>query len=104
MAVATAADMRFATEDQFGIPAARLSIAYGYDGRTTGAHLIGPAMASEIMFTARRVQPDEAQRIGLINRAVPVDELEAAVREGRGRDPPQCACRLQSSSLRSAKF
>ena len=82
MAVAMAADMRFATEDsQFGIPAARLSIAYGYDGLHKLVHLVGPAMASEIMFTARRVQPDEAQRIGLINRAVPVDELEAAVRE-----------------------
>ena len=82
MAVAMAADMRFATEDsQFGIPAARLSIAYGYDGLHKLVHLVGPAMASEIMFTARRVQPDEAQRIGLINRAVPVDELEARVRE-----------------------
>ena len=82
MAVAMAADMRFATdESQFGVPAARLSIAYGYDGLHKLVHLVGPAMASEIMFTARRVQPDEAQRIGLINRAVPVDELEAAVRE-----------------------
>ena len=62
MAVAMAADMRFATEDsQFGIPAARLSIAYGYDGLHKLVHLVGPAMASEIMFTARRVQPDEAQ-------------------------------------------
>ena len=81
MAVAMAADMRFATEDaQFGIPAARLSIAYGYDGLHKLVHLVGPAMASEIMFTARRVQPDEAQRIGLINRAVPVDgEIGIAV-------------------------
>ena len=82
MAVAMAADMRFASDDsQFGIPAARLSIAYGYDGLHKLVHLVGPAMASEIMFTARRVEPEEAQRIGLINRVVPIAELESAVRE-----------------------
>ncbi|MEE2689493.1 MAG: enoyl-CoA hydratase [Pseudomonadota bacterium] len=82
MAVAMAADMRFASEDsQFGIPAARLSIAYGFDGLHKLVHLVGPAMASEIMFTARRILPEEAQQIGLINRAVPLNELNSAVRE-----------------------
>ena len=82
MAVAMAADMRFASNDsQFGIPAARLSIAYGFDGLHKLVHLVGPALASEIMFTARRVLPEEAQRIGLINRALPVDELASTVNE-----------------------
>ena len=82
MAVAMAADMRFASHDsQFGIPAARLSIAYGFDGLHKLVHLVGPALASEIMFTARRVLPEEAQSIGLINRALPVDELESTVNE-----------------------
>ncbi len=82
MAVAMAADMRIASDDsQFGIPAARLSIAYGLDGLSKLVHLVGPAFAAEIMYTARRLNAAEAQGIGLINRVVPVDELEASVRQ-----------------------
>jgi enoyl-CoA hydratase len=48
MAVAMAADMRFASDDsQFGIPAARLSIAYGFDGLHKLVHLVGPAYRSD---------------------------------------------------------
>ena len=43
--------------------------------------LVGPAWAAEILFSARRLEADEALRIGLVNRVVPVDELEATVRE-----------------------
>lgn len=81
MAVGMAADIRIASEDShFGIPAARLSIAYGFDGLHKLVHLVGPARASEIMFTARRLDAAEAERIGLINHAVPIDDLEDTVR------------------------
>lgn len=100
MAVAMAADMRFAsTDSQFGIPAARLSIAYGIDGLHKLVHLVGPAMASEIMFTARRVEPEEAQRIGLINRAVPVEGLESTVRE-----IAETICRNAPLSINASKY
>ena len=39
--------------------------------------LVGPAWAAEILFSARRLRADEALRIGLVNRVVPADELEA---------------------------
>lgn len=100
MAVAMAADMRFASNDsQFGIPAARLSIAYGFDGLHKLVHLVGPALASEIMFTARRVEPDEAERIGLINRAVENEDLEGAVRE-----VADAICRNAPLSIAASKF
>ena len=40
---------------------------------------IGPLLAREMMYTARRVDAHEAVRIGLANRAVPDGELDEAV-------------------------
>ncbi len=39
--------------------------------------LVGPAYAKEIFFTARRFSAEEAQGMGLVNRVVGHDELEA---------------------------
>jgi len=81
LAVALCADMRFATEDsRFGVPAARLGIAYGFDGLRKLVSLVGPAKANEIMFTAQRIGAEDAQQIGLINRIIPTEELENTVR------------------------
>ncbi|NKB57494.1 MAG: enoyl-CoA hydratase [Alphaproteobacteria bacterium] len=81
LAVAMSADMRFATEySQFGVPAARLGIAYGFEGLRKMVSLVGPAMANEIMFTARRLNAEEAVRAGLINRVIPAEALEETVR------------------------
>ncbi len=75
-------DIRIASDDsQFGIPAAKLGLGYGYGGVEELLTLVGPAWTAEILFSARRVSADEALRIGLVNRIVPVDELEAQVRE-----------------------
>jgi enoyl-CoA hydratase len=82
LAVAMAADLRIASSDsQFGIPAARLGIAYGADGLNRLYQLVGPSAALDILFSARRLPAEEALRIGLINRIVPAAELEATVRD-----------------------
>jgi enoyl-CoA hydratase len=82
LAVALAADMRFATDQsQFGVPAARLGIAYAFDGLRRLVSLVGPALANEIMFTAHRIDAAEALRIGLINRVIPADDIESTVRD-----------------------
>ena len=76
------ADIRIAAEDsQFAVPAARLGLGYAFGGVEELVALVGPSWAAEILFSARRLSADEALRIGLVNRVVPVDELEAQVRE-----------------------
>ncbi|MFE0581731.1 enoyl-CoA hydratase/isomerase family protein [Streptomyces sp. NPDC058874] len=43
--------------------------------------LLGPQKAKELMFFGDAVPAAEAERLGLVNRVVPAEELEAAARE-----------------------
>ncbi|MBX9700488.1 MAG: enoyl-CoA hydratase, partial [Acetobacteraceae bacterium] len=71
---------RIASDDsQFGIPAAKLGIAYGFDMVRALVSLVGPAHAHMILMTGERFDAREAERVGLVNRVVPVAELEATV-------------------------
>ncbi|MBV8715630.1 MAG: enoyl-CoA hydratase/isomerase family protein [Chloroflexi bacterium] len=82
LAIAMQTDLRIASpESQFGIPAAKLGIAYGLEGLRNLVSLVGPAHARMIMYTGERFGADEALRIGLINRVVASDELENHVFE-----------------------
>src|ERR1700743_1255117 len=66
MPVAMLADIRIAAEDrQFGIPAAKLGIAYGYDGLRNLVSLVGPSWARLLMYTGMRIDSQGALRIGL---------------------------------------
>jgi len=74
------ADIRIASDDsQFGIPAARLGLGYGFGGVTTLLSLVTPASAAEILFSARRFTAAEALQTGLVNRVVPPDDLREEV-------------------------
>jgi enoyl-CoA hydratase len=74
------ADIRIAADDsQFGIPAARLGLGYGFSGVTTLISLVTPARAAEILFSARRFPAAEAMQMGLVNRVVPPDDLREEV-------------------------
>jgi enoyl-CoA hydratase len=80
LAIAMATDLRIGTpESQFGIPAARLSIAYAPDSVKRLIDLVGPAHARMILYTARRIDGREAERIGLINQCVAAEELDETV-------------------------
>jgi enoyl-CoA hydratase/carnithine racemase len=79
--VALAADIRICADDaQFGVPAAKLGVGYPYEATAQLVALVGPGQASEIMYSGRRIDSVEAERIGLVNRSVPKHELESAVR------------------------
>ena len=76
MQVAMLTDIRIAAVDsQFGIPAAKLGIAYGYDGLRNLVSLVGPSWARLIMYTGTRISSAEALRIGLVDRLIPTEEL-----------------------------
>jgi enoyl-CoA hydratase len=82
MQVAMLTDIRIAAEDsQFGIPAAKLGIAYGYDGLRNLVSLVGPSWARLIMYTGMRIASAEALRIGLVDRVLPNSELWDATME-----------------------
>jgi len=82
MQVAMLADIRIASENsQFGIPAAKLGIAYGYEGLKHLVSLVGPSWARLLMYTGMRIDSAEAQRIGLVDRVVPDIELLNATTE-----------------------
>ena len=80
LAIAMATDLRIASADsQFGIPAARLSIAYAPDAVRRLIDLVGPAHARMILYTAKRIDAAEAERIGLINRMTAEEGLNDVV-------------------------
>lgn len=70
------ADIRIAADDaRFGVPAARLGLGYSYGGIEQLVGLIGPAHTSELLYSARQYTAGEAERMGLVNRVVTVDDL-----------------------------
>jgi enoyl-CoA hydratase len=80
LAIAMSADLRIAGRDsEFGIPAARLGIAYGFEMTQQLVSLVGPAHARMLLYTGARIEAAEAERIGLINRVVPDEELSDVV-------------------------
>jgi enoyl-CoA hydratase/carnithine racemase len=80
--IALCCDIRIASEDaRFGIPAAKLGLAYGWDDVYPLVQLVGASFAKEILFTGRQFSAAEALNMGLVNRVVPRAELEACVDE-----------------------
>jgi enoyl-CoA hydratase/carnithine racemase len=76
MQIAMLTDMRFAAVDsQFGIPAAKLGIAYGFEGLRHLVSLVGPSWARLILYTGMRIDSAEALRIGLVDRVMANDKL-----------------------------
>jgi enoyl-CoA hydratase/carnithine racemase len=82
MAIALTADLRLAADDAvLAVPAARLGLGYHASGVDALVRLVGPSIAKEVFFTARRFSADEALARGLLNEVVPKAALERRVRE-----------------------
>ncbi|HZC46311.1 MAG TPA: enoyl-CoA hydratase [Candidatus Acidoferrum sp.] len=80
--VALACDIRIAARGtRFGVPAARLGLAYPLEGVNMLAQTVGPANARDILLSARLFDAEEALQMGLINRIVDPEKLEENVRD-----------------------
>lgn len=77
--VALACDFRYiAAEAKLGLNFTRIGVHPGMGATWTLPRLVGPALASELLFTSRMIKGEEAGRIGLANRVLPQSEILAA--------------------------
>jgi len=74
--LALACDIRIAAVDaQIGSPEAKVTSSVTGGALRLLQDLVGPAKARELLFTAQYIDGVEAERIGLVNKAVPMDRL-----------------------------
>lgn len=64
-----------ATDAQFGIPAARLGIAYGYEGLSRLVEAAGAARARRILYVGDRVDAQTALAWGLVEQVLSPEAL-----------------------------
>ena len=83
--LALACHLRVASENaQFGLPEVKLGIIPGYGGTLRLPRIVGKGRALELMLSAQFIKADEAYRIGLANKVVPLAELTETVRKMMG--------------------
>ncbi|MYZ38390.1 MULTISPECIES: enoyl-CoA hydratase/isomerase family protein [unclassified Streptomyces] len=83
--LALACDLRVVASDvRFAMRETSLGLVPDLTGTHPLVGLVGYARALEICATGRFVQAEEAERTGLANLVVPVDELDEAVRDLAG--------------------
>jgi len=74
--LALACDIRLAAEEsQIGTPQAKVSSSVSGGAMRLIQNLIGPAKTRELLFTGEYIDGRQAERIGLVNRAVPLKRL-----------------------------
>ncbi|MBT3339402.1 MAG: enoyl-CoA hydratase [Planctomycetes bacterium] len=77
--LALACDLRLLNAgSSVGLTETSLAIIPGAGGTVRLPRLVGAARAKELILTARRVQADEALKIGLVHELAPADEVVSA--------------------------
>jgi enoyl-CoA hydratase len=80
--LALACDIRIAADDaQIGSPEAKVTSSVTGGAFRLVQNLIGPGKARELLFTGDYISGREAERIGLVNRSVPLADLMKTVME-----------------------
>lgn len=97
--LALACDLRFAADNaRFGIPPAKLGLAYSVEDTAQLIEKVGPACAKDLLFSARLIDAPEALSAGLIDRAIASGELESAVLDYANR-----VAELSQISIKASK-
>lgn len=98
--VALFSDIIFAANHaKIADPHVKVGYAAGDGGAVIWPQLIGYARAKQYLFTGDAVTGEEAARIGLINRAVPAEELDQVVDEFAQRLASGAARAIQWTKL-----
>lgn len=104
--MALACDFIYAAETaRFGMPESKLGAIPGFGGTVRLLERVGPARARELLFSGEIVDAAEAQRIGLVNRVFPVDQLLPEARRSAAAiaaRAPLAIARLKEALVRRA--
>jgi enoyl-CoA hydratase len=95
-------DIRIASEKaKFGQPEVGLGITPGFAGTQRLSRLVGMGKAKELIFTCDIVDAEEAYRIGLVNKVVPLEDLmkEAVEMANRILSKGQLAVRYSKAAI-----
>jgi len=78
--LALACDVRIASENaRIGVPEVGVGLISAWGGCVRLPKVIGRGKATELILTGGQVDAKEAERIGLVNKVVPPDELSSTV-------------------------
>ncbi len=78
--LATACDIRVIKEGAvMCLPETRLGLIPDIGGTVRLAKLIGPGRAKDLIFTGRKIFPEEALRLGLVNHIFPRNDFQSHV-------------------------
>ena len=103
--LACACDLRVGTpKSRFLAAFIRVGLFPGWGGMWLYAKTLGIPKAAELVFTGDFLQADEAYRLGMLNKLVPEEELEATTMEMARKiaDGPPIALRLSKMMLYKA--
>ena len=104
--IAGLADIRIASDRaSFGVPFLKLGIIPGDGGSWLLPRNVGYARAAEMLFTARAIDAETAERWGLVNRIAAHDDLlaEALITAGQIAAQPPRALRMAKALLRQGR-
>ena len=78
--LALACDLRIASEDaRIGNPEVAVGLIPAWGGTVRLPKIVGKGKAAELILTGGQIDAKEAERIGLVNKTVPADELNSTV-------------------------
>lgn len=84
--LAMACDVRIASETaKVGNPEVNVGLVPGWGGSQRLPKIVGKGRAAELILTGGMIEAKEAERIGLINKVVPPDELKTVVNWTAGK-------------------